>query len=267
MIIGQTHKVDLAHPVDYQPGTIYKYGSVVKSQGNLYVASAFIPAVDPGPGMSALWEQISEIPEIPTNYYSNFISYDEPDITNNQITSNTYFPARDYELNTDITKNVSLLGFSSCFDTYKPVTSNNRCHIHVHQWETNAYRVIAVNRLQCLHFVGNISNGVIIQGNSNNCIINECSFQFDNHGIDYSNSLYNKTATYINCTFYKSGSAPLFYAPFNNKGKIVLYDCVVFGGASPNGGLGENIIWINPILYGYTADTVGDTTLINPTYL
>lgn len=268
MIIGQTHKVDLAHPIDYQPGTIYKYGSVVKSQGNLYVASAFIPAVDPGPGKSTLWEQVSEapeMPEIPSNYYTQFEAYTYYNLQG-KLTNNIYLPNDQYAIRNDFSNSIEILGKRPLF--YTKQTNNPSSlitNIRVTD-QLHSVRIIEANAINNIYFTGNLQAGVAFKPYYQNLTIDQCYFAFDNHSIDYTGASTPRSVAFINCTFQKSGATALF-GNTGNKGEIVLYNCVVFGGTEPHSGLGTDTVWINPILYGYTADTVGDTTLINPTYL
>lgn len=278
MLIGQTHKVDLASPVDYQPNTIYKFGSVVKYNGNLYTANCFIPAVDPGPGKSTCWELVSEAPEInpddfkataPPGYVDAVkdLGWDNTGKTMiDRIPDNTniYMPAGDYIFSRRVenTNGVNLLGSNPEYRAkFTSHTQFNGTNITIQYYlglgSTTTKKVTVKN----IHFT---KNYVTPSGEGDNIIFDNCFFD----GCWYDSGAHARTVFNF-CSFISTGESKVLTASDQWKDDApVLYNCCLLSslhlsGTSP---LGKNATWYNPILYA-TESEVGETDLINPTYI
>lgn len=291
MIIGQTHKVDLANPVDYKPGTIYKYGTVVKSGGNLYVASSFIPAVDPGPGKSEMWEQVSEAPEIskaPTGFVDavNDLGWDntgEKAINFAVTATNIYVPAGIYKVagSAGDFEYVNLLGETSAFTRM----SLNRSEQTPTRWPLTMFyfefgkqplffgHANSHRTYKNIYFYGDKTfpirgtlNSMYSLTTFDNCHFNMAGMQCR---LDYSTTTSHVNFEFLHCSFEKSDHYDLIYAnSIPDIMPVTFYDCCVLSGAGLSvSGLGnKNAIWYNPILE-VDKETKFEATIYNPTYI
>lgn len=291
MIIGQTHKVDLANPVDYKPGTIYKYGTVVKSGGNLYVASSFIPAVDPGPGKSEMWEQVSEAPKIskaPTGFVDavNDLGWDntgEKPINFAVNATNIYVPAGIYKVagSAGDFEYVNLLGETSAF-TRMPL---NRSEQTPTRWPLTMFYFEAGRQnlffglvdtrrtYKNIYFYGDKTSPIRNPANSfyslttfDNCHFNMKGMQY---GFAYATTASHENIEFLHCSFEKSAGYDIIAGnAIPDSMPLTFYDCCVLSGSGlSTSGLGnKNAIWYNPILE-VDKETKFEATIYNPTYI
>lgn len=276
MLIGQTHKVDLAHPVDYVPGTIYKFGSVVKKDGNLYVANAYIPAADSGPGDSKCWEQVSEAPKIdpesvkataPFGYLNGVTELKFDNTGKEKIQThyrNIYLPAGTYAIDGDDVFGGNILGPTSCYqltgeydDTDRAVIVAGASSVH-YDWPigTNKNNVTIKN----LAFK-NITAGLAIYSKNPNAIITFEDCAFINTTVNVSNSI----SIFINCTFRNDNAFII-----NNASDYRFFSygcCCDYLGTDGKNALGSYFeIWHDPIIYNISEAMnakVYNATIIN----